>query len=151
MFLSREAFANVIRHTPLASIDLIVRDESERVLVGLRLNRPARGFWFVPGGRIYKDERIDDAFLRITNAELGRAIPRGEAGFVGIYEHLYDDNALEIPRVGTHYVVLAYQLHVAADSLVLPGGQHERFRWMDVNEIGEDAAVHLNTKAYFPL
>lgn len=151
MFLSREAFAKVIRHTPLASIDLIVRDESERVLVGLRLNRPARGFWFVPGGRIYKDERIDDAFLRITDAELGCAIPRGEAGFVGIYEHLYDDNALEIPSVSTHYVVLAYQLHVDAASLVLPGGQHERFRWMDINEIGEDAAVHPNTKAYFPL
>ncbi|MCX2934610.1 GDP-mannose mannosyl hydrolase [Mycobacterium sp. CVI_P3] len=151
MYLSRDDFAHVIGHSPLVSIDLVVRDESGRVLVGLRLNRPARGSWFVPGGRIYKDERIDDAFLRISHAELGRAIPREGASLLGVYEHLYDDNALEIPGVSTHYVVIAYQLRVGAESLVLPNGQHERFRWMEVDEIRDDAAVHPNTKAYFVL
>ena len=148
-FLPPDDFAQVVRHTPLVSIDLVVRDESERVLVGLRLNRPAQGTWFVPGGRINKDERIDDAFLRISHAELGRTIPRGEASLLGVYEHHYDDNALEIPGVSTHYVVLAYQLHVNAASLVLPAEQHEEFRWMDADEIRNDAAVHPNTKAYF--
>ncbi len=151
MFLSTDDFANVLRSTPLVSIDLVVRDEIGRVLVGLRLNRPAQGSWFVPGGRIYKDERIDDAFLRISHAELGCAIPRGDASFLGVYEHMHGDNALEIPDVSTHYVVLGYRLDVAAASLVLPAGQHERFRWMDVNEIHEDATVHPNTRAYFPL
>lgn len=151
MFLSRDDFAQVVRHTPLVSIDLVVRDESERVLVGLRLNRPARGTWFVPGGRINKDERIDDAFLRISQAELGRAIQRAKASLLGVYEHLYDDNALEIPGVSTHYVVIAYRLHVNTASLALPVEQHEQFRWMDVDEIRRDAAVHPNTKAYFAL
>ena len=150
MFLTRGDFAHVLRNAPLVSIDLVVRDESERVLVGLRLNRPARDYWFVPGGRIYKDERIDDAFLRISHAELGRAIPRGQASLLGVYEHLYDDNALEIPGVNTHYVVIAYQLHLDASSLPeLPDGQHARFQWMTVDEIRADAAVHANTKAYF--
>jgi len=149
MLLSPDDFAHVVRHTPLISIDLVVRDESERVLVGLRRNAPARGFWFVPGGRILKDERIDDAFLRVSHTELGRAIPRSQASPLGVYEHLYDDNVLEIPGMSTHYLVLAYQLHVDAASLVLPDGQHEQFRWMDVNEIGDDAAVHPYTRAYF--
>jgi colanic acid biosynthesis protein WcaH len=149
VFLLRDDFGNVLRHTPLVSIDLIVRDERERVLVGLRRNRPAQGFWFTPGGRIYKDERIDDAFLRITHAELGRELPRSEGTLFGIYEHFYDDNALELPGVSTHYVVLAYQLRVDATSLVLPDSQHGQFRWMSVNEILGDPAVHANTRAYF--
>ena len=149
MLLSREDFAHVVRQTPLVSIDLVVRDETGRVLVGLRRNRPARGYWFVPGGRIYKDERIDDAFLRVSLTELGSAIPRGDAVLLGIYEHLYDDNALDIPGVSTHYVVIGYQLRVDASSLSLPDGQHERFRWMGAQEILDDAAVHPNTKAYF--
>ena len=149
MFLLRDDFGNVLRHTPLVSIDLIVRDERECVLVGLRRNRPAQGFWFTPGGRIYKDERIDDAFLRITHAELGRALPRSEGTLLGIYEHLYGDNALELHDVSTHYVVLAYQLRVDATSLVLPDSQHGQFRWMSVNEILGDPAVHANTRAYF--
>jgi len=151
MFLSRNDFVQVLRDAPLVSIDLVVRDEVGRVLVGLRVNRPAQGSWFVPGGRIYKDERIDDAFLRISHAELGRAIPRVGASLLGVYEHLYADNALAIPGLSTHYVVIAYQMRVNAASLVLPGGQHEQFRWMDANEILDDAAVHPNTKAYFAL
>ena len=149
MFLSRDDFGHVIRHAPLVSIDLIVRDERGRVLVGLRRNRPAQGFLFTPGGRIYKDELLDAAFVRITEAELGQAIPRSQASFLGVYEHLYGDNALEITDVSTHYVVLAYQLRVEASALELPEGQHEQFEWMAVDEIVGHPAVHQNTQAYF--
>jgi len=149
MFLSSDDFVHVIHCAPLVSIDLVVRDEHQRALVGLRLNRPARGFWFVPGGRIYKDERLDDAFLRISQAELGHTIPREKANLLGVYEHLYDDNTLDIPGVSTHYVVIAHQLHLDAASLALPAGQHERFQWMDVDEIRNSPTVHPNTKAYF--
>lgn len=148
MFLSSTDFAHVIHCAPLVSIDLVVRDEDGRVLVGQRLNRPARGFWFVPGGRIYKGERIDDAFLRISQAELGRTISRATANLLDIYEHLYDDNALDLPGVSTHYVVIAYQLNLEAASLALPGGQHERFQWMDVDQIRNSPTVHPNTKQF---
>lgn len=149
MFLSGDDFANVIRSAPLVSIDLVVRDETGQVLVGLRVNRPARNFWFVPGGRIYKNERLDDAFERISLAEMGRMIPRMNAKLLGVYEHLYRDNALEIPDVSTHYVVLAYEVQVDAASLVPPRGQHERFQWMGIDQIRRDSDVHPNTKAYF--
>ena len=79
----------------------------------------------------------------------GRALPRGEGTLFGIYEHFYDDNALELPDVSTHYVVVAYQVRVDAASLVLPDTQHGQFRWMSVNEILQDPAVHANTRAYF--
>lgn len=149
MILPRDDFAHVLRATPLVSIDLIVRDESGRVLVGLRRNRPAQGYWFVPGGRIHKDEILDAAFLRISKDELGRSFSRGDATLLGVYEHLYDDNALEIPGVSTHYVVLGHELRVEAGSLVLPGGQHDGFRWMEVEALLGDPVVHANTKAYF--
>ncbi|EIB9633284.1 GDP-mannose mannosyl hydrolase, partial [Escherichia coli] len=50
MFLDDNAFKNIIRNTPLISIDLIIQNEKDEYLVGKRNNRPARGFWFVPGG-----------------------------------------------------------------------------------------------------
>lgn len=42
-----------------------------QVLLGQRLNRPAQGYWFVPGGRIHKDETMTQAFARLTKEELG--------------------------------------------------------------------------------
>ncbi len=130
------------------SIDLIARDPQGRVLVGWRVNRPARDAWFVPGGRVYKGERLGDAFRRITAAELGEARAIGEARALGAFEHLYDDNALDAPGVSTHYVVLAYELAVGAD-LAPPDAQHSRYRWMPVDALLADESVHANTRAYF--
>ena len=42
-FLRKDEFSFIVRHAPLVSIDLIIRDPEENVLVGLRANEPARG------------------------------------------------------------------------------------------------------------
>ncbi|WP_313449769.1 NUDIX domain-containing protein, partial [Pseudescherichia sp.] len=68
MFLSQEDFATVVRSTPLISIDLIVENARGEFLLGKRTNRPAQGFWFVPGGRVQKDEPLAQAFERLTLA-----------------------------------------------------------------------------------
>ena len=75
MFLSTQDFATVVRSTPLVSIDLIVENAQGEYLLGKRTNRPAQGFWFVPGGRVQKDETLADAFARLTQAELGLSLP----------------------------------------------------------------------------
>jgi colanic acid biosynthesis protein WcaH len=75
--LDEQTFEQVVRSTPLCSIDLILRDPDARTLVGLRTNEPAKGFYFVPGGIIRKDERMADAFRRILmqgNVDRGTTI-----------------------------------------------------------------------------
>jgi colanic acid biosynthesis protein WcaH len=52
--LNDDTFKTIARNAPLISIDLIIRDASGRVLVGMRTNEPAKGFYFVPGGAIRK-------------------------------------------------------------------------------------------------
>ena len=59
MKLSSADFTTIIKSTPLVSIDLIVRNIEDNVLLGKRTNRPAQGCWFVPGGRVLKDEHFD--------------------------------------------------------------------------------------------
>jgi colanic acid biosynthesis protein WcaH len=62
--LSHSDLNTVIRLAPLVSIDLIIRDNADRVLLGLRNNEPAKGYFFVPGGIILKDEPLPEAFAR---------------------------------------------------------------------------------------
>lgn len=76
MWLPDETFKSIIQHTPLISIDLIVRNEQGHVLLGQRVNAPAKGYWFVLGGRVRKNETLDDAFVRLVREELG-ALNRG--------------------------------------------------------------------------
>jgi colanic acid biosynthesis protein WcaH len=63
MLINKQQFLEVISRTPLVSIDLVIRDSKNRILLGRRVNEPARGKWFVPGSRILKDESLDDAGL----------------------------------------------------------------------------------------
>jgi len=146
--LPRSEFLAVVARAPLVSVDLIVRDGAGQVLLGLRGNAPARGTWFVPGGCIRKNETLDGAFARIAQTELGIAATRADAGFLGVYEHFYDDNAGDLPGFGTHYVVLAHQLTVGG-ALDPPLEQHSRFRWLAPAALLGDPGVHEYTKAYF--
>ena len=146
--LSADEFLELIKHAPLVSIDLILENEAGDILVGYRKNSPAKNTWFVPGGRIRKGETLNNAFTRITHEELGIAMQRTAAEFIGIFEHFYQDNFLEVPDVGTHYVVLAFRL-AAPDELSWPAGQHSEFRWLSTAAAASDEAVHPYTRAYF--
>ena len=91
MFLDRETFSTVLSSTPLVSIDLVVRNRDGEILLGQRVNRPAKGYWFVPGGRILKNETLAQAFERLTKEELGRSYSISDASLLGPYDHLYED------------------------------------------------------------
>lgn len=146
--LEKDVFRQIVAKTPLISVDLIVRNKKEQVLLGLRLNRPAQGYWFVPGGRIRKDERIEAAFRRLTIAELGCACVIDNARFLGVYEHFYDDNFSD-KNFTTHYVVLGYEILIQENELNLPKEQHAKYRWNTIEQIISDPSVHDNTKLYF--
>ncbi|WP_284450359.1 GDP-mannose mannosyl hydrolase [Spongiibacter tropicus] len=150
MWLSDSLFKQVISSTPLISIDLIVRcSGSGRVLLGRRLNKPAKGYWFVPGGRIQKNERIDVAFSRLTLEELGLSVSINNASFKGAYEHLYDDCVFG-DEVTTHYVVLGFEIFLPGSQLSsVPRFQHGAYEWFLADELLDNPQVHENTKDYF--
>jgi colanic acid biosynthesis protein WcaH len=147
--LERSKFRDVVKNTPLVSMDLIVRNHNNEVLLGLRRNGPAKNMWFVPGGRILKGEKMDSAFQRITRDELGIALDRGIARFLGPHEHFYAENFADEPGFGTHYVVLAYETELPAGHQELPTKQHSDYRWISEAELLGSDEVHPYTKEYF--
>ncbi|CAG9174341.1 GDP-mannose mannosyl hydrolase [Cupriavidus respiraculi] len=147
--LPPETFRTVVASTPLVAIDLLVRDGDGRYLVGRRRNPPARGSWFVPGGRIRKDERLAQALQRLCEEELGGGTRVGAAVFRGAYEHFYDINFAGEEGASTHYVVLAYEMALEQATAALPEAQHGAYRWMAPAELLADPEVHANTRAYF--
>lgn len=149
MWLPDETFKSVIQHTPLISIDLIVRNEQGEVLLGKRVNAPAKGYWFVPGGRVRKNETLDDAFVRLMKEELGieSGITRGDAKFLGVFEHFYDDCVFG-DDVSTHYIVLGYEISQKFD-LQFPLTQHFSYQLFEEKVILKMDSIHQYTKNYF--
>lgn len=152
--LDREAFLSVVDRAPLVSVDLVLVRDGREVLLGLRNNRPAQGYWFVPGGRIFKNESMADALLRVGSGELGlgEAMRSGSLAFrlMGCFEHFYPDCFAGECGVSTHYVVLGHRADVPA-GFELPevDAQHAAYRWWPIEEALGAANVHRFTKDYF--
>lgn len=144
--LPAKDFCRVIEHAPLISIDLIVVQQG-KVLLGKRTNRPAQGYWFVPGGRIRKNEALNLAFNRLSLEELGIQLEREGAIFMGAFEHFYDDSVFgDTPS--THYIALAFTLNLAKNSVSLSQKQHSDVLWWDIREAVSSSSVHHYTKEY---
>jgi ADP-ribose pyrophosphatase YjhB (NUDIX family) len=103
----------------------------------------------VPGGRIYKNEDLDEAFKRITLEEVGRKISRSDATFIGLFTHKYNTNFLNADGVTTHYVVLAYEIYAKEDFKVSVLSQHSEFKWFSLANMDANQDVHQNSLEYF--
>ena len=112
----------IVRKMPIVSVDLIVLLDGGAVL-GKRCNEPAKGEWFVPGGRVRKGERLEDAVHRIAREELGTDVEVKE--MLGVYEHFY--NTADIPDASKHYVAVAFVV-TPIDEKFVPDNQHTEFR-----------------------
>ena len=139
----------IIKATPLVSIDLIIRNPSDKVLLGKRVNRPAKDYWFVPGGRIIKNETIGHALKRISKKEVGLDLSTEAPSLLGAYDHIYEDNFLNLDGINTHYVVLAFAIQLQQEIGVRPDEQHSDLRWWEIDKLLKDPTVHHNTKVYF--
>ena len=142
--LDDQIFQTVVDSVPLISIDILIKKDN-KILLGKRINKPAKGYFFSTGGRINKNETIDNAMVRVAlnefNIEL-KSVPK----FIGVFEHFYDDSIYK--DVSTHYVNLAYEYEVE-ETPDLPTEQHSEYQWFTVDELLNSDQVHKYTKDYF--
>jgi len=142
--LNDMTFKTIVDSAPLISIDILLKKDN-KFLLGRRVNKPAQGYFFSTGGRINKNESIDNAMARVALNELNielESIPK----FIGVFEHFYDDSIYE--NVSTHYVDIAYEYEVK-EIPDLPTEQHSEYKWFTIDELLESKQVHKYTKDYF--
>ena len=142
--LDDQIFKTVVDSAPLISIDILIK-KGNKILLGKRINKPAQGYFFSIGGRINKNEAIDNAMGRIARNELNielKSLPK----CIGVFEHFYDDSIYK--DVSTHYVNLAYEYEME-EIPDLPTEQHSEYKWFTVNELLNSDQVHKYTKDYF--
>ncbi|MXR50433.1 NUDIX domain-containing protein [Halovenus sp. WSH3] len=134
-----EEWATIVRNVPIVSVDLLIRSE-EGIVLGKRTNEPAKGEWFIPGGRVHKGETRTEAVDRIAADELGVEVEIVES--LGAFEHIYE--TAEIGGVGTkHYLANGYVVDPLTDQFQADG-QHADFQVFTA----APQSLHQNVRAY---
>jgi colanic acid biosynthesis protein WcaH len=142
--LDDTTFKTIIDSVPLISIDILLKKDN-KFLLGRRVNKPAQGYFFSTGGKINKNESIDNAMSRIAKNELNIEL-NTTLKFIGVFEHFYDDSIYD--NISTHYVNLAYEYQVE-EIIDLPNEQHSEYKWFTIGELLESKQVHKYVKDYF--
>jgi len=148
--LAANTFKTIIENMPVFAMDLVVINEYNELLLGKRLNPPAKDYWFVPGGRVFKNESLVNAFKRVSANELGSQYELSQATLLGVFEHFYDDSVFD-SAISTHYINATHFLKVNSDDLNLPiNEQHQCYRWLKMSTIEPDTSIHPYSKVFMP-
>ena len=70
MSIEPKLYDKIKKSMPLPCVDLLVTHK-DNLLLTLRNNEPGKDLWFTPGGRIYRNESLEEAVKRILSMETG--------------------------------------------------------------------------------
>ena len=139
--LSEESWRLCVDSMPIYGIDMIIYLKGNGILMGRRVNEPAQGKFFVPGGRVYKGETRINAFNRILRTETGLNYDFDDTKMIGIYEHFYNSNRWEEKDIKTHYIIEARLIYLKNTNHI-PNinlqAQHSDMIWVDLNNINKN-------------
>ena len=85
--LGDKTFKIIVDSVPLISVDILLR-KGKKVLLGKRSNKPVQGYFLSTGGRVNKNDTIDNAMDRIAKNELN--IKLGSTP-INLLVYFYDD------------------------------------------------------------
>lgn len=114
----RELFEQMLEYMPIATFDLIIEYGEQKVIVVKRKIAPYKNVWALPGLRMYKGERIDDALKRIALQEVGLEIDPAKKRLLSQYVgKFFSENDRQ--DISTCYVV-----SVGADQRIVLNADH---------------------------
>ena len=148
--LSEEIWRKCVDSIPIFGIDMIIFSRDYRVLMGRRINNPAKDKLFVPGGRVYKNERIIDAFNRILLNETGLSFPFNKTNSMGLFEHFYNVTSWSTSGCSTHYIIEARLIEVEQENIkrkINLNEQHYTFEWISLEDLNSNS-IHSYSKIY---
>ena len=109
---------------PIACVDLVVKNSQGEFLLGKRENRPAKGQWFLIGGRIQKGETLKQAALRKAKEELGIEVVVTK--MLGAGETIWNDGPLGVP---VHNINVVFLVKPKKKSQISFDSQHSNITW----------------------
>lgn len=113
-------YERIKRVMPIPCVDFVLHN-GNTVLLCKRANQPAQGEWWLPGGRVLRDEKAEDAAVRKAFEELGVEVVIER--LVGVYDNIFDS---------VHCFTVVYLVRLAHKNVPLRlDEQHSEYKFVD--------------------
>lgn len=126
-YIPQDVFREIVQWVPRVSVELVL-EHNGAVLLAKRNNEPAKGEWFWPGTRLYKNETFEDCAHRVAREELG--IDINICCQVGTFAHFWNTSKFDDVD-STHTVNVVFHAHPVGDSVnVALDEQHSEYKFI---------------------
>jgi colanic acid biosynthesis protein WcaH len=141
-------YNRIITKVPIVCIDVIIYYQGKMLFIK-RADEPARGEWWLPGGRLYKGESLQECALRKAREETGL-----ECRFIEIVHFdntIFDTGPNNIPVHSVNFCALL----IAETDQVKPDESCLDYVWADgpypyiTNSYVEKCLLKANSRSYY--
>ncbi len=123
-YIPDELYEKILTAIPITCVDMVIKN-GDSFLLAKRKNNPAQGQWFLLGGRVLKNEKLEDAVLRKMHQETGM---RGVIEkMLGVDETMFPDGPYG-ESIHSVNIVFLITPTTAPDAVVLDE-QNDEYQW----------------------
>ena len=125
-----EQYLNITKLVPIVCVDIVIQNNTtNQFLLLYRTNDPLSGTWWVPGGRILKEENAIQACKRKLYEEL--SINCDAFNFLGYYEEIFNSDPIG-SFTKYHTISLVFRTVISLNERIKLDSQHAKYDWFDV-------------------
>lgn len=122
--IESELYSKIVESIPILCVDGFIISDG-RILLLKRNNTPAKGQWWVPGGRVLKNESLEKALFRKITDETNLTV--NLINRLDVCETIFEDK---------HTVNICYLL-TTSDLNVKLNSEHSEYNWFDLENLPE--------------
>ena len=139
-FLDLELFNSIRKNIPICCIDLLFVDFDNRILLMRRCNHPAKDSLWFPGGRLLKDEKIDQAIRRKSIEET--SIYPISFSFVDIQETIFSQTSTCSYSIHTINLCFLISWSKNPQDALINDSQHSDLVWLPISDAISRNDIH---------
>lgn len=121
--INKKLYKKIQEVIPICCVDILILNKKNEFLLLKRNNEPARGLWWIPGGRILKGELIEKAAIRKAEEETGLKVKIKK--LIGVKETIFKKGVFGKNVHTVNITFLAY----ANNNEVKMDNQNSEYKW----------------------
>ena len=102
-YIEETLYSKFVELMPIACVDVLIHDDEGHILLVKRNQEPAKGKWWIVGGRLLKEETLMDGAVRKAKEEVMLDVKVEK--LIGVYDEFFDTSIQGYP---THTVCVAF-------------------------------------------
>lgn len=120
-------YKKILECIPICCVDVVICHCNKILLVN-RNTEPAKNEWWFPGGRVYKNERLEEAAIRKAYEEVGIKVQIVK--MIGIYETMFNKGPFDDLKNGVHTINICFLVKLENFKMKIDDTSSD-YRWID--------------------